>query len=84
MLLKNCKILENGKLEERDILIKDNKIEKIQKNLDKQDEKIVDIKGRFVTSGFIDVHVHWREPGLVKKKLYTQLQEQQQEEDLQR
>lgn len=68
MLLKNCKILENGKLEERDILIKDNKIEKIQKNLDKQDEKIVDIKGRFVTSGFIDVHVHWREPGFSQKE----------------
>ena len=32
MLLKNCKILKNGKFEKVDILIKDNKIEKISEN----------------------------------------------------
>ncbi len=33
MLLKNCKILKNSKFEKVDILIKDDRIEKISKNL---------------------------------------------------
>ena len=72
MLLKNCKILKNTKFEKVDILIRDNKIEKISENIDITDENIIDIKNRFVTAGFIDVHVHWREPGFSKKEtVYT-------------
>lgn len=72
MLLKNCKILKNGKFEKVDILIKDNKIEKISKNIDIKDENTIDVKNRFVTAGFIDVHVHWREPGFSQKEtVYT-------------
>ncbi|MDO4690064.1 MAG: dihydroorotase [Fusobacterium sp.] len=71
MLLKNCKILKDGKLIESDILIKDRKIEKIEKNI-KCDGEAIDVKGRFVTAGFIDVHVHWREPGFSQKEtIYT-------------
>ena len=72
MLLKNCKILKNGKFEKVDILIKDNKIEKISENIDIADENTIDVKNRFVTAGFIDAHVHWREPGFSKKEtVYT-------------
>lgn len=75
MLLKNCKILKNGELEKVDILIKENKIEKIAENivLENMDkEKVIDVKERFVSAGFIDVHVHWREPGFSKKEtIYT-------------
>lgn len=67
MLLKNCKILKNGKLTKVDILIKDNRIEKIEKIII-SNEKSIDIKGKFVTAGFIDVHVHWREPGFSQKE----------------
>ena len=44
MLLKNCKILKNGKFEKVDILIKDDKIEKISENIDIVDENTIDIK----------------------------------------
>ena len=72
MLLKNCKILKNGKFEKVDILIKDDKIEKISENIDIVDENTIDVKNRFVTAGFIDAHVHWREPGFSKKEtVYT-------------
>ncbi len=75
MLLKNCKILKNGELEKVDILIKENKIEKISENivLENMDkEKVINVKERFVSAGFIDVHVHWREPGFSKKEtIYT-------------
>jgi len=84
MLLKNCKILKNSKFEKVDILIKDDKIEKISENINVTDENTIDVKNRFVTAGFIDAHVHWREPGFSKKEtVYTELQEQQQGEALQ-
>lgn len=71
MLLKNCKILKNGRLVKADILIKNNKIEKIDEIII-SNEKSIDIKGRFVSAGFIDVHVHWREPGFSQKEtVYT-------------
>lgn len=68
MLLKNAKILKDGELVESDILIDGNKISKISKNIDCFDKKIIDLKGKFVTAGFIDVHVHWREPGFSQKE----------------
>ena len=72
MLLKNCKILKNGKFERVDILIKNDKIEKISKNIDITDENTIDVKDKFVTAGFIDAHVHWREPGFPQKEtVYT-------------
>ena len=67
MLLKNCKILKNGKFEKVDILIKDDRIEKISENIDIADENTIDVKNKFVTAGFIDAHVHWREPRFSKK-----------------
>ena len=72
MLLKNCKILKNGKFERVDILIKNDKIEKISKNIDITDDNTIDVKDKFVTAGFIDAHVHWREPGFPQKEtIYT-------------
>lgn len=72
MLLKNCKILKDGNLRNVDILIRDNKIEKIAESMEDASKKNIDIKGRFVSAGFIDVHVHWREPGFSHKEtIYT-------------
>lgn len=72
MLLKNCKILKNGKFKKVDILIKEDKIEKISENIDVVDKNVIDVKNKFVTAGFIDAHVHWREPGFSKKEtIYT-------------
>lgn len=63
MLLKNCKILKNGKLVQKDILINGNRIEKIEDGLSVENVEVVDVGGRLVSCGFIDVHSHWREPG---------------------
>lgn len=68
MLLKNAKILKNGKLIESDILIDGNKISKISKDINCSNKKTIDLEGKFVTAGFIDVHVHWREPGFSQKE----------------
>lgn len=63
MLLKNCKILKSGKLVATDILINGNKITKIEPNISTDGHQSIDLNGKFVSAGFIDVHLHWREPG---------------------
>lgn len=68
LLLKNGKLLENGKLVKRDILIDEKTIVAIEENIDKEVVEVIDLKGKFVSPGFIDVHVHWREPGFSYKE----------------
>jgi len=60
MLLKNCKIIGSKEIVEADILIENGKIVKIAKNL-KGDEEIINIRGRAIIPGLIDVHVHARD-----------------------
>ena len=52
-----------------DILIKDGVIIKISKNIPANNNyKIIDCKKRVITNGFIDIHVHFREPGFEFKE----------------
>ena len=66
LLLKNCKVVDpfQDSIYDTDILIKKGRIEKIDKNIpEKGIEKIVDLNGLSLSPGFIDIHVHFREPG---------------------
>src|SRR3990167_7415838 len=67
LLLKNCRILVNDKVYSKNILIKKDKIAKITGKEPKADS-IIDVKNNFVLPGLIDVHVHFREPGLTHKE----------------
>ena len=67
LLIKNGNIIKNNKLEKYDILIEDDKISKIEKNID-CDCEIIDAEGCLVMPGAVDVHVHFREPGYEKKE----------------
>ena len=67
ILLKNCRILVNGKVYSKNILIKKDKIAKITGKEPKADS-IIDVKNNFVLPGLIDVHVHFRDPGLTHKE----------------
>jgi len=52
-----------------DILIKDGFITKISKNIvAKSNYKVISCKNEIVTNGFIDMHVHFREPGFEFKE----------------
>lgn len=46
-----------------DILIQDEKIIKIDKNIEEATDKIIDCTGLFIMPGMIDIHCHLREPG---------------------
>lgn len=62
MLLKNAQIVTMNEnldvLENMDILIEDNIIKKIGKNLEVNDEEIIDCSGKLVTPGLINSHTH--------------------------
>jgi dihydroorotase len=64
LLIKNGTVIDPSQGFERpvDLLIQDGKVARLGKNLPKADREI-DASGCYVTPGFIDVHVHLREPG---------------------
>ena len=65
LVLKNCKLInETG---EYYIKLEDGRINEISKTPLKS-EKIIDIKNNYVLPGFIDPHIHFRDPGLTQKE----------------
>ncbi|MGM9986584.1 MAG: dihydroorotase [Bacillaceae bacterium] len=63
-LFKEANILrENGTLYTCDVLVEDKKIMAIGMQLTVEDAEVIDAKGKLLSPGFIDVHVHLREPG---------------------
>ncbi|MDB4088863.1 dihydroorotase [Flavobacteriales bacterium] len=73
LLIKNGKLVNEGKIEEKDILIINDKIEQIGVNLSHSFAEVIDAKGNYVLPGAIDDQVHFREPGLTHKaNLFTE------------
>ncbi|MGI8384529.1 dihydroorotase [Robertmurraya sp. P23] len=69
ILIKNGQWLtDKGQKEAVDILIKDEKIAAIGPDLQAEDGEIIDATGLLVSPGFVDLHVHLREPGGEKKE----------------
>lgn len=55
-----------------DILIENDKISKVDRDIDKEVDKVINAKDMYVMPGFIDLHVHLREPGFeYKETIYT-------------
>lgn len=52
----------------KDILVTDGMIEKIDDRIFDRADKTIDANGLWVTPGFIDLHVHFREPGFEYKE----------------
>ncbi|WP_282041697.1 dihydroorotase [Winogradskyella flava] len=68
-LIKNAKIVNEGKITEGDILIEDNIIKEIDISISikSADINVIDAEGNYVLPGMIDDQVHFREPGLTHK-----------------
>lgn len=66
ILIKNGRVIDpaSGTDDKLDIVISDNKIKDIAKNLSPvSGDEVIDARGALVTPGLVDMHVHFREPG---------------------
>ena len=74
ILITNAKIVNEGKIVEGDVLVKNEYIEKIDGSIDgSQAKKVIDAEGNYLMPGLIDDQVHFREPGLTHKaNIYTE------------
>ena len=65
LLLKNGTVLDYASKtqENLDVLIQNDKIVKLAKQIDEVVDKVVDCKGLYIMPGMIDMHCHLREPG---------------------
>ncbi|MDL1913269.1 MAG: dihydroorotase [Bergeyella sp.] len=67
-LIKNAKIVNEGKIFSGDILIENDRISKISEGISgERAERIIEANGKLLLPGIIDDQVHFREPGLTHK-----------------
>jgi len=73
-LIKNINVVNEGKTETADVLIREGKIEKIAGSVDvKGSVTEISGAGKYLLPGVIDDQVHFREPGLTHKaNIYTE------------
>ena len=69
-MIKNGHVIDpaSGKNGCFDLLIEDGIIQKVEASLADEAEQIIDATGLYVMPGFVDLHVHFREPGFEKKE----------------
>ncbi|WP_126426079.1 dihydroorotase [Brevibacillus marinus] len=69
LLLANGKLLtEDGELIRRDVLVEGNRIARIAERIAPAGHERIELDGLFLSAGFIDMHVHLREPGFEEKE----------------
>ena len=69
LLIKNAKIVNEGKIFEGDVLIEHQFIKEIAEKISPKtaDTNVLDAEGKYLFPGMIDDQVHFREPGLTHK-----------------
>ena len=74
LLIRNAKLVNEGKIYHADVFIKNGFIEKIDTNgIAMHADKVINAEGQYLLPGVIDDQVHFREPGLTHKgEIYTE------------
>lgn len=68
-VLKNAKIYLDGRFVEGDLAVADGRIAAVGGSFTAgESDRVVDLSGRYVVPGLVDVHVHLREPGFSSKE----------------
>lgn len=70
LLIKNGRVMDpaSGFDKQSDILIEDNTIKAIGSFDESSYDQVIDAKGMIVSPGFVDIHVHFRDPGFTMKE----------------
>lgn len=67
MIIQQCFLVNEGKIEKKDVLIEYGKIAKIDDSISVPGVQAIDASGKFLLPGIIDGQVHFRDPGLTHK-----------------
>ena len=69
LLIKNGRVVDpkSGLDTQADVLVGGKKVVKIAENIEAGDAQVIDATGLVVAPGLVDIHVHFREPGLTRK-----------------
>lgn len=70
ILLKEGRVIDpaTGFDKIADVLIENDRIINIEENIDAKDAQVIDCRGCIVGPGLVDVHTHFRDPGLTYKE----------------
>lgn len=70
ILIKNGRVLNPSENLDKvmDLLVEDGRIKEKKEQIETDADKIIDAKGCYVMPGLIDLHVHFRDPGLTYKE----------------
>ncbi|EGK13223.1 dihydroorotase [Desmospora sp. 8437] len=70
LLLKNGQLLDfdTGDMYTADVRIRDGKVDRIGRDLPGEADQVLDLAGKLVIPGLIDLHIHLREPGFEEKE----------------
>ncbi len=69
LIIKNARLFIENTIQPAEIAVDNGKITKIGKIISTQEfNHVIDAKGALVLPGTIDVHVHFRDPGMTKKE----------------
>jgi dihydroorotase len=70
LVLKSGRVIDpaNGIDDVRDVVIADGRIERVAAGAAPKGAEVIDAAGKVICPGFIDIHVHFREPGFEYKE----------------
>ncbi|NLL17485.1 MAG: dihydroorotase, partial [Clostridia bacterium] len=70
LLLKGGRVIDPANELDRimDVLIDNGKIAVVKEKIEAEDATVYDLTGKVVTPGWVDIHVHLREPGFEGKE----------------
>ena len=68
LLLAGGKVYQGGTFVSADVAVSDGRIVSVSPNLPREGYSVVEVNGCWIVPGFVDVHVHLREPGFSYKE----------------
>ncbi|WP_312939171.1 dihydroorotase [Oscillibacter sp.] len=67
-LLTGGSVFSNGAFQTADVAVENGRIVSISPSLPRDNQSVIKLDGLFIVPGFVDVHVHLREPGFSYKE----------------
>ena len=73
LLIKNGHVLDPQTERDGifDVLVEEDRIARIEESIEDTEAEVIDAEGCYLMPGFIDLHVHFRDPGLEYKETLT-------------